>query len=694
MSDRGYLANLMGFMPHDRHHYDAVVEGNKRRGRRLDVRQLASMCVIGGGDLGTRASASIVGFADDLPYEYAEQRENPETVQQLRRTAEIWAEVGRLTNYHATPTEDGKSLIIELDNPVAQGPDIDAINQRQAEMADHLPLLNWACASFKDGVLSDALTLEQAIERAQRLDSAGLFEEAFEHVTPGHERQAAVSCVAAVVLRYGRDLPAVDLDWAANVCLRAWKTREVRDEFFFSGAMLLNHPTLYATYGLAAMAVHEPTRRDVLEALIHLASHPYEQIMVEALAGLLALWDQCPCVAWLALELATTLSIFERPAYDTPREQITEQIQRQIWGAVETALVRLDLLEEPPRPLPEMPPAWVPSTNGRRVTRGRRGRETAVEWEPSSTDLNTQFLSKNLARIPIASAISDGLHRDLFLTWCANLVGWTIERLYPSWVNLENQDAFESSSSDLYEWRRELYRFFARVSLHLDPAESIRRFVEPAIGTDDETFGSLMTSYVSSLTHTIMDEPVFPVNSLPLLERIVPRVLVHRRWEQSRWNDGDIHDSDLFSMIRALFFIDVERAMGAARFANGDWTDVTNINSVIDPILTAQGQNSTVISAYLTLCERAYKAYPLELFVAKLPIVLGEGSGMPLGWRGTTIPARLAGVIQLFSEKVQPLSEEMARALLRALDALVDMGDRRAAAIQISEAFKDVRISG
>ena len=694
VSDLGPLANLVGFQLHDRRHYDAVIEGNGRRCRRLNVRDLASMCVIGSGDLGTRASAAIIRFADDLPFGYAEQRKNPETVQQLRRTAEIWTEVGRLTNYRATQTEDGESLIIQLDNPVAKGPDIDVINQRQVEMAEHLPLLNWAYATFKDGALSDALTLEQAIERAQKLDSVGLFEEAFEHISPGHERQATVSCVAAVVLRYGRVLPPADLDWAADVCLRAWRTREVRDELFFSGSMLLNHPTLCATYGLAAMAVHEPTRRDVLEALIHLASHPYEQIMVEALAGLLALWGQRPCVAWLALELATTLSIFERPSYDTPREQIAEQMQGKIWGAMETALVRLDSQEEPPRPLPEMPSAWVPATNGRRVARGRRGRETVVEWEHSSTDLNTQFLAKILARIPVTLAMEDGLHRDLVLTWCDNLVGWTIERLYPSWVNRENRDAFESDSSDLYEWRRELYRFFALVSLHLAPAESVRRFVEPAAGTDDETFGSLMTSYVSSLTHTIMDEPVFPVNPLTILEQVVPRVLAHRRWEQSRWNDGEIHDFDLYSMIRALFFIDVERAMGAARFANGDWIDVTNINSVIDPILTAQGQNPTVISAYLTLCERAYQAYPLELFVARLPIILGGDGGMPLGWRGTTIPARLAGIIQLFSEKTHPLPEEMARALLRALDTLIDMGDRRAAAIQTSEAFKDVRTVG
>ena len=694
-ADHGFLANLMGFQPHDRRHYQAVVESNGHRGRRLDVRQLASMCVVGGGDLGARASAAIVRFADDLPFGYAEEREIPETVRKLRRTADIWAEVGRLTNYRATPTEDGSGLVIQLDNPVAQGPDIDAITQRQAEMAEHLPLLNWACATFKDGALNNALTFEQANERAQRLDSASLFEEAFEHASPGHERQAAVSCVAAVMLCHGRDLPSAELDWAANVCLRASRTGEVRDDMFFSGSILFNHPTLYATYGLAAVANHEPTRRDALEALIHLAGHPYEQIRIEALAGLMALWRQRPHVAWLALELATSLSIFERPSYDTPREQIGEQIRRQIKDAVETALTRLNTQEGPPYPLPGVPPAWVPATNGRRVARGRRGREMVVEWEHPSTDINTQLLAKTLARIPVASATADRVHRDLLLTWCDNLIGWTIERLYPSWVNEADRDAFKPNSSDLNKWGRGLFRFFARLSLHIDPAESVRHFVDPTAAIDDdETLGSLIASYVSGLTHTVMYEPVFPTNPLTVLERIVPMMLAHGSWEKSRWNEREIHDSDLNSIIRALFFIEVKRAMGAARFANGDWTDVTRINSVIAPILTAEGQNPTVTSSYLTLCERAHQAYPLELFVATLPMLLGRGGGMPLGWRGTTIPARLAGVIQVFSEQVQPLPKEMARALLQALDGLVDMGDRRAAAIQVSEAFRDVRTSG
>jgi hypothetical protein len=308
------------------------------------------------------------------------------------------------------------------------------------------------------------------------------------------------------------------------------------------------------------------------------------------------------------------------------------------------------------------------------------------------TDLQWGLLAKVLDRIPVPTVMMDEPRRDLFLSWCDGLVAWTIDRLYPTWSRKAGQEPFEVESTELYEWRRKLYRFLAQVSLHLEPKESARRYIEPAAGTDDETFGSLAESYVSILTCNIMDETVLPKIPFAILGLMIPRLLSHSSWEQAGWNDGALHDAELSHMVRAVFFVDVEKALGAARFANGNWIEVSSIFPLIEPILAAQGQNPTVTSAFLTLCERAFESYPVDRFVAQLSMILGRDEGMPPGWRQTSLPARVAGLIQRFSEKTQPLPTEMARALLRALDALVDMGDRRASAIQTSEVFKDVRV--
>ena len=59
----------------------------------------------------------------------------------------------------------------------------------------------------------------------------------------------------------------------------------------------------------------------------------------------------------------------------------------------------------------------------------------------------------------------------------------------------------------------------------------------------------------------------------------------------------------------------------------------------------------------------------------------------PLAWRGTRIPSRLANLIRYFAEE-QRFGKDRMRAVLTVLDALIDEGDRRAAAIQQSEVFR------
>ena len=179
---------------------------------------------------------------------------------------------------------------------------------------------------------------------------------------------------------------------------------------------------------------------------------------------------------------------------------------------------------------------------------------------------------------------------------------------------------------------------------------------------------------------------------LAVLQATVPRLLLHRSWRHLARHGVSTSDTDLVEMVRTLFFVSVDRAMGAKRFANHDWRDVEVIFPLIEPFLEAHGRIPTVATAFLTLCERAIETYPVERFVQHLHMVLPRAEGLPAGWRATTIVARLSSLIQQFSQKTQPLPLLTARELLVALDVLVDRGDRRAAAIQTSEVFKDVRI--
>jgi hypothetical protein len=98
-----------------------------------------------------------------------------------------------------------------------------------------------------------------------------------------------------------------------------------------------------------------------------------------------------------------------------------------------------------------------------------------------------------------------------------------------------------------------------------------------------------------------------------------------------------------------------------------------------------------VIGSFLTLCESAVEHYPPEVFVEQIDAILNKQPGVPVGWYGTTIQGRIAALVHAFAERSQPLSRALAQSMLRILDRLVDMGDRRSAALQTSEIFKDVR---
>ena len=95
---------------------------------------------------------------------------------------------------------------------------------------------------------------------------------------------------------------------------------------------------------------------------------------------------------------------------------------------------------------------------------------------------------------------------------------------------------------------------------------------------------------------------------------------------------------------------------------------------------------------FLTLCERARANYPAETFADQVLAIIGDGPDYLKGWHGTFIPARVAELVQHFSHRDAPMELASAQKFLRILDMLVDMGDRRSAALQLGEAFREVRL--
>jgi hypothetical protein len=682
-------ANLIGFIkPNDRPHALAVKEGNERPVRRADIRSLGTLMVLRGEELGAQAAAAIQGFSGALPFDYAEQRKDAGVCADLARTAEIWAELGKPENYRAELSSDASKVVISHENPKATGSDIQAIQDRHSEMGRYLTLLNWAYSYFDDGKLKESLTLEAATTAAKELDFEDLFATGYEHTELAHQRQSAVAGVAAIVLL---EKAEAHLEWACEVCARAARTPEAPQPFFIRSSKLMYHPVLYATKGLGALFALTADDEDVkpLQTFItNLCAHPYEEIAVTAFGALLGAWHRYPDIAWAAMRLATALALFEVEYGANGDAEVLHfaRIQR----GVSEELERLHDGVPVTVALPVFPDPWLPITdNEAGQARQRYGRTFDAEWRINPVHVDTAFLDKILKVIPLDAALADQEHAKLFLDWCEGLSKWTIDRIAPAWAK-SRRDIDDTYSSNYFEWCSHLYRFLPQVALKLPVEESTRRFLKPITTSNDKTFASLGGWFTDFLVAHVADSPTIPKNALELLTIVAQRVLAYQDWRHA--GHGGHVEQDFAELVKHLFFADFGYAGGAVRFANRNWAEVGAVVPIFEPILRAHGSVAFVARAWMSLCESSFDHYPVQHFVDYLEHLLVD-EGTPAGWRDTQLPGRLSGLIQRFSERQQPMPLKMAQKLLGALDRLVDMGDRRAAAVQLSEVFRSVRVT-
>jgi hypothetical protein len=271
-----------------------------------------------------------------------------------------------------------------------------------------------------------------------------------------------------------------------------------------------------------------------------------------------------------------------------------------------------------------------------------------------------------------------------------NLLSCTLEKINPSWLDASQKR--DRKKTALLTWKRELSRLLATISGYLDTNVFQARFLNPILVQEDELCASFFAPFITTFTYMyILDAKIVENNAIQILDICIDRLLLDHTFKKNGHKAGVLYGSDRPYLVRDLFFISLENAGGAARFANGRWEEIDLVLPIIDKFVRNAGWATAVASAFLTLCERCGPCYPVELFADQLLAFL-DINHLP-GWRGTTLPARIAGLIQIYADRRYPLEPQLAQKMLRILDILVNLGDRRSAALQSSEAFRDVRIS-
>ena len=428
----------------------------------------------------------------------------------------------------------------------------------------------------------------------------------------------------------------------------------------------------------------ESPRGDSAERLVELATQANPEIAQTALAALLSL-EGHPNLTWIAATVATELSSSHFPEVedDGTRDRSRQEAYRlEVRQRALSALTdgTLSVLAQPPEPWVQRPHRWI----------GRRGSEVQLEWRHPEFDFDPNFAAKVTGRFPVEAWMSDAERRQRFLTYLDKLVAWSKERLFPSWVD---DDQRRQRSTELLEWLDALSDLVARSSAFLPADETISRFVKPIGDHDHED----ALNFVADLTRNIVwrhvyDAPAVTDDAITVLRYCLERMLRDKVFDKDSYRAGQVHGFDLPAMIRNLLFVSVTDIPGAARFANGNWSDLRRVLPLVDAMMKHAGWSPFVMDTYLKLCERAGQSFPIQAFASHIVPNLDAQSSHPQGWVDAMIPARIAGVVQQLAEANHPLNKRQARDLLAILDRLVDMGDRRAAALQQSEHFRGVQL--
>ncbi|MDH5666713.1 MAG: hypothetical protein OEY86_01705 [Nitrospira sp.] len=347
--------------------------------------------------------------------------------------------------------------------------------------------------------------------------------------------------------------------------------------------------------------------------------------------------------------------------------------------------------------LPLPPPAWVKVDRGKKLRKWRRYEKHDVDdaddaaelWGEPEISWHSRQAAEILQRIPFDEILNSSA-RGALLDFLAGVFEWTNQKSAPPWVKPGRRDR---SATDIFEWTHALGSRLGHVAGLLPLSDVQARFLDPILGLEGENCWALLSPFASTYVCAyVYDAPVVPADAFATLDLCLGRLLQDSAFKHEAYRCGEFFGSDQPELVRTLMFVSVEHAGLSARYVNGDWSEIGRILPLVDRFVRAGGWAAFVMDQFLTLCERARANYPAEIFADQVLTILGNGPSTLKGWHGTFIPARIAELVQHFAHRDAPMRPALSQKFLRILDMLVDMGDRRSAALQLGEAFREVRL--
>ncbi len=667
----GFLSKLSGAKAEAKAFLDS------RQSRKREVRQLAVLFALSPDqNLRERFKAALAAFPDDLPYELAEQRKMKGITKELRDRAENWAGLGDSQNYRRSPAPNNM-VEIQYQSPKPQTEEEVTKLEEITNFFSDQRAYAWARQMLANNKEGDGWTLTDAITYARERDTEDMFVE--RHSAGDQWSQSAIAAIASCAVAF-RTHDSADRQWGWSVMDRIMAMQEPERH---PGSKISWHPALYLAVALTRDRHSVSPRAQSAAYLFQLTAYPLEDVVHTAFQGLFA--DKDEHIRWLAAQRALDLAQYYWPSIDSDgtRDNSVQSTARA--ESLECALANINV--ETSEPLTGMPPAWVEHSRRRR----RRRDYNIVDegWGDPNPAFDGQLAAKLFTMFPIEAWLQSDVYRDRVIAALTLFASWTADRIMPEWRETHRQ---RDRDSNLYEWKSALGELLARAAPFIDLQLFRETLLKPFLAHNDEALHVLSAFADQLAIRHVIDAPRIPVNTLELLDDCVERVIEDRDFEPDSYRAGEVSGNEMPRLIRAVLFVSLnEHCSGATRFANGDYAEVEIVMPLITRLVSAVGWSSYVMDHFLRLCDRAGDAYPIDAFAHQANAALVGLPSAKGSWSDTMLSARMAGIVQRMADNHFPLRNDQAQALLRILDALIDLGDRRSAALEQSEAFKTVQ---
>ncbi|MCS4251015.1 NACHT domain-containing NTPase [Pseudomonas sp. BIGb0164] len=637
-----------------------------------DIQQLA-MCFALSSDtqLSTRFKEALALFQEHLPYEFEEQMTNEECTIDFLETAKRRAGFGDANNYKQTPYGETQiAIAYEAPEPLSQ------TEQERLEASTvilrGMSVVAWASKSLEANQIDNSITLSEAFSYAKILDT----KYAFTTMDVGASSpESIMASVAACIIRFCEG-DGDDYKWAWKIMSSIESMKP--QESMYSGSRIPWHPATRLVIALHHDRRLDSPRGDSAERLLKLVLHPLDGVNELAIDALLM--DRDDHLRWTVSCLLVNLCFTHEAKFHNSQWDYSSDRKARM-GHLASALKVFK--KRRLASMPKLPSAWV------LVTPKRRGKASDESWKAPSVFFECKTASTILAKLPIEAWMVSDVYRPLLVPLILDLVNWTSEKINPVWRAAKRGS---DGDADLFEWNRVFGDILARSAPFFALDQARNELLIPFMA-DDENSLAIITRFADmAVRRHICDANQIPETIIPLLDDCVSRVLGDETFNPKNWRAGQVHGHEMTKLISALLFVNVEKhASGATRFANGDWSQINIVMPIIDRLVRHVGWSSYVMGRYLELCRRSEAAFPISSFGQQANAALQLINNGAERWSGTTLPAQLAAVIQRQADWNFPLQQEDAQALLNTLDALIDQGDRRAAALEQTEAFKGVQ---